>query len=973
MLPDADYTENGQLNGDLTEQDELVCSESSSLSDFDLDHSESIPMSGDFFPSIENTECSEYNMESNVSDQTVTEEHEPEAFSLFQAMPDLCMYYDQEDSEIQEPVLSDLEVLYEIETESEHPSEEDSCDEGSEEISFSAVYEQCSEQEPNAVFELDEEPCRFFEPCEPNNQNMPCECHTTHFESSELSQASKESMPAGISGSLVQQPPAHLTEDTYDSELTAEHSQESCTDSFENSVQSQLCEDYAEQTSEQDQDFEYYTEHDYEIECVEMLVQCSSCGKYFEKCEKQCESSEPAQNSEDSQQSESFETSPGLCETFETKCSVFHTSELPGENHLRECNTNEIRQRTERDMMFIRSMETFEARWLSQFLAVDCHQNKTFEKQEVEDLDVAVSEASNELLRCDSNAGAEPVIESPDNSSEQGMLCGECEMRENAQIKYGMLSEPFEPCGGTFDFDYVECRTVESVVKEASIDECSEEEYVDCIDSKSQGSTETDESFKSFIDEPEEICPVQTEDDRLFHELAEQDECCARHRQVSHEVLDGLDDIPDPYTHDGVEAHEETQEFCSEPGTLGKGLYKTYAEVLCSGLYTEPVQSPKPCLEHAVFTDEEEYGLKRDDEDTNAHVMEDQQDPEGFSEDEKVVESHEELILLGPTETAGEIYGLPSADESIYKGDTSDTCSIQSACHEKGISALEMYAEDASCTVNEVFKKFTEVARTVEKEVQHELVSETEPERNESANKKEACWSNLTDDAQIKEQNGVEVIEETEGECGTCGKQEKGNFVFAHEELVGDGEKYSELNTSGDRQNGDRDLLIVQNAIELQSDKDLLKDPEFPVCSGISLDPTETAQRQDDSPPQNNCSKNLDEIIHQVERSETTEQGETSDSFFKIATENTASEETEASEDTETSDDEDYPESCDCEFCVQSIEQVQCCRVPCATVSQVERNLFVACIFQNRKACVVITDVATAWGLPAAWCDERGL
>lgn len=935
MQPDGDYTENGQLSGELTEQDKLDCSESSSLSEFDLEHSESFSISSDFVRSIENNECSEYSMESNISDQTVTEEHEPEAFTLFQAMPDLCMYYEQVDTEIQELVLSDLEMLYEKETESEQPSEEDSSDEGSGEINVSDSYEQYSKQDRNAVFELDKEPHRSYEQCELNNQNTPCECHTTHFKSPEMCQASKESMPAGLSGSLEQQPPAGQIENTYDSESTAKNSQGSCTDSFESSIQNQLSDDFAEQN----QSFEYYTEQDYsqqslnEIERVKTLEQCSNCGKYFQKCEipEQCEPSEPAQNSDDSEQSESFENSPELCEAFGTQCSVFRTSEFPKENPPIECNTNEVKKQPECDMMFIGSMETFEARWLSQFLAVDRHQNNIFEKQEAEHLDVAISGPSDDLFPCDRSAEAEHVIEPLHTSSEQRALCGECKMREKAQLKYDMPSHLFELCDikdETFDPEYDKSKAGESVVKGASIDECSEEEYADCIDGKSQGSVETDESFKSFIDEPEEIYPVQIDDDKPLHDLPEKDECCPRDTQESHEVSDGLGDTPDPYTPDGVEARENTQE---SQETVGKKTYKTYAEVLCSGLRIETVQSPKPCLEHTKPIDEEDCGPKLNDKDTTAHVVEDQ-DPKVVFEDEKVVESHGEVIVLDPSESAREIYGLPTVDESIYKSDTSDPYSVQSTCHEQVISALQLYAEDDSIAENEVSEKFTEVSRPIEKEVKHDLVSEIGPDKSESAN--------LTD-AQIKEENGVEVIDETDrvhgpcsGETETC--EHVDTFIFASEKVVADVEKCNELNASEDPQNGTSDLLIVQNAIKLQSDEDPCKDPELPGCHSTSVDLTETTEQKDDSLPQSKCSEKLDEIIHQVVQSKTTEHSEPDD-FFKLAGENATSEQIEASEDTEASDDEDYPEFCDCEFCVQSIEQVQCFRVPCASVKEVVR------------------------------------
>lgn len=966
MQPDGNYIKNGQLSGELTEQDELDCSESSSVSEFDLGHSESFSISSDFVHSIENNECSQYSMESNVSDQTVMEEQEPEEFLLFQAI----------DTKIQGLVLSDLEMLYGHETESEQPSEEDSSDEGSEEISVSDFYEQCGEQDPNADLELDNEPCRSFEQCKLNNQNMPCECHTTHFESSEMCQAFKESMPAGLSGSLEQQPPAGQTENADDGELTAENSHGSCTDSFESFLESQLSDDFAEQTFEQNQSFGYYTDQDYrqlslnETESVKMLEQCSSCGKYFEKHEiaEQCQPFEHAQNSKDSQQSESLENTSESCEAFGTQCSVFHTSELPRESPPTEHDTNEVKKRPERDTMFIRSMETFEARWLLQFLAVDSHVKNTFDKEEVEDLSVAISGPSDESLPCDRDYG-ESVIEPLDACGEQRTLCGECEMRENSHLDCDMPSELFELCdvdAGAFNREYDESKARESVVNAASIDECSEEEYADCIDSKSQGSAETEESFKSFIDEPEEIYVVQTEDNKPIHDLPEKDECCTTLR---HEAADDLADAPDPWTYNGVEAHEHTQESYSEPKALEKEIYKTYAEALCSGLCTETVQSPKPCLEHTMPTDEEEYGPEFNDEDTSADDVEDQ-DPEVFFEDEKDVECHEEMIGLDLSdESAIEIYGLPTVDETeIYKRHATDPCSIQSECHEEGISAHETYAEHDRVTENE----FTEVSIPVEKEVEHDLVSETGPDQKESANKNEASPSNSNDDVQIKEENVPEFVDEAEhvhGPC--CGEievcEDVDTCLISSKELA-DVEKCIELNASEDPQNGAQDLLIVQDAIEPQPDEEPPKDPEPLGCCSVSLDLPETAEQNNDSPSQSKCSEKLDEIIHQVVRSKTTEHSEPDD-FFKLAGESASSEQIEASEDTEASDNEDYPECCDCEFCVQPIEQVQCFRVPRATVNEVthaECNFFVAAIslgFQSMS--YNFFDVVNAWVVAA--------
>ncbi|KAM9487237.1 uncharacterized protein Hap1MRO34_007078 [Clarias gariepinus] len=919
LQPDGDYTENGQLSGELTDRDEPDCFESGSQSDFDLERSESFSISHDFVHSIENNECSELSAESTISDQTVEEEPEPETYTLFQAMPDLCLYYEQLDNEIQELVLSDLEMVYEHETESKQPSEEDSGDEDFGEIVD--LYEQYSEEEQNMVFELDKE---SFEQCELTNQSVLSECHATHFKFSEMCQASKESRPAELSGSLEQPPPAEQKGNVYDSELIAENSQESCTDSFESSIHSQLSDDFAELTLEQNQNFKYHTEQDSsqlslnEIESEEMLEQCSSCAKYFEKCEipEQCEPSEPAQNSEDQEQSEPFENSPELCEAFGTQCSVFHTSELPREKPFIEHSANEVKKRLECDMMFIGSMETFEARWLSQFLAVDSHQNNTSEKQEVGDLSVAVSEPRDELLPCDTNADVETVTDPPETSLVRRTLCAECEMREKAQLSYNISSQLFELCDvteGTCDYEFDE--DGETVEKRASTDEEYEEEYADCVDSKSQGSAETDESFRSFVDEPDEIYPVQTDDGIPSFE---KDDCCtSRPTQDSLEVSDDFSDIPDLYTSDGVETHENTLEFRSEPESLVKQIYKTYAEVLRSGLCVET----EPCLENEMHIDEEDYELNDED------IGEDQdQDLEIILEEETLIESHGEMIVPDSSERASEIYGLLTVDESIYKRDAADPCSIQSTCHEEGILVLD--ARDDNITESALSEEFTEFPSPVEKGNKPDLVSPLD--ETESANANEESWSDSTDDAQInEEQNKLEVLDEGPGEgvCGSsCGEielcEDVSTFTSSSEEDVADDEKCIELNESDDPQNSADDLQIVRNAIDVQPDEELSKDPEPPGCRDASLDSTNGGTTEkDDFPPQSECNEKLDEIIHQVERSRTDEQSEPED-FFKLAGESASSEQIEAFEDTEASDDEDYPDFCDCEFCVQSVEQV---------------------------------------------------
>ncbi|XP_037394991.1 uncharacterized protein ctdsp1 isoform X1 [Pygocentrus nattereri] len=925
MQPDGDYTENGQFNGELVEvQDRFDSSENSSLFDYDLERSESLAISTAFVSLEEKRlECS---IESQISEQTQIAEHDTEPFTLLDVMPDLCK---QVDTEIPELVSADFDTLYEHEAEFEGPSEEYYTSDGSEEITVSDLYERYSTHSKNTEFDLDSQPCGYLEQCRLNNQNMPSECHTTHFELSELCQASREIKPAWLSGSLDQQPPAEQRETIDDSELNPEIAPGSYTNLFESTAQSQVSDEHTlEQTENYTQQelFNYNQLSENNI----MPVQCSSCGRYFEKCKipEQCSPSESADPSENPQQSGKCLE---LCESSGTQCSVFHTSELPKENPPME--NNQVRKDSDCDTMFFGSMETFEARWLSQFLDDHCQQN-TFGNHA--DLSVAITEPNDELITSESNDDSEPVIEASDGSAEQRTLCGVCERREKGQFHYDEPTQLFKLCGfkaGALELGSEESRAKESVVKAGSLDESSEEEYADCIDSKSQSSSETDESFKSFADEPEtfEIYPDHSDDSKALQNFCEEDEAYEHytvHSEESYELCDGHDAC-ELYGHDMVDTYEEIHTSCSEQKVIGNEVYKTYAEALSSGLSVENGEGHEPCTECTEAGQGESYSLNLNAEGTTPYGV------EGWgselSEETEVSEPYEEVegeadglpseaedtckassgdttILENCSRDEDEAHGLPSKVEDTYETlseDALDPCSLECMCHDHEIDTCEIHSEKINTAENKVSEHLTE-----------EVTQDPIPEKICEENENETHQLDLTDETTVNENCEVyEAIDEVEGAHGPCcGEIETSEddeaSIFGFEEVAIYIEEPTLLNEKENVQNGDQELLIMENGIEVQSNE-----------NEELMEPCGETETEDYFPAQSKCSEKLEDLIHQVSRCETTEHSEDSTAFKPASQQKADNEEEEPSEDSEASDDE-FPESCDCEFCVPSVDQV---------------------------------------------------
>ncbi|XP_022535875.2 uncharacterized protein ctdsp1 isoform X1 [Astyanax mexicanus] len=902
----ADYPEeHDQFNEELLEQeDKFDSSESSSLSDYSLEHSESFAISSSFDLLEEKSQYFEQSMESEISDA--------EPFTVPKVKTDLSEQVDAE--EVPELVSADCDSLYEHEAFFEDPSEQHRTSEGLEKDVLD-LYEQCPESD------LDSQPCKDLDHSEPNNQNMPSEYHATHFESSELCQAPKERKPAELSESLEQQPLAGQIETTDKSEFTAEYVLESSTELHDESSDHESEQTVEFYTQQELFNYNHLCEHD--GECDKTVEQCSSCGRYFEKCEipELCNPSEPTDPSENPQQSQPVEKCLELCESSGTECSVFHTSELPREIPAAESNKNKAGKRSECDMMFFGSMETFETRWLSQFL--DYHnQQDTSSSVNQEAPDDVVTEPSDEVPISDCNDDYEPVIEVSDDSVKQKVLCRVCERREEGQFHYDEPSELFELCdvkAEAFELDAEGRRSGELVVKRGSLDESSEEEYVDCIDSKSQDSTETDESFKSFVDDPEgfEIYTYQSDDGKHLQNLSEDDEAYEHYTsdsQESCELCDGHDDPCDLYVHDMLEADEEIPQIPQESSfshkITGQEIIKTYAEALSTGLSVENDQGYQPSADHSETESEnEDYSSDLCTEDTTRlHAVEDLSNEPLC---EEVIEFCEKTEVLEICDRSGEVYALSSEDEDnckcLHVEDTSDVHYLQSTHHKQEISSCETLSEKGNIYECEVSDISTE-------EATQDLIPEirTDEDKDDSTDTSNTPVSEICEDCE-----GIDEVDGAHRPC--CGEieicEDDEASVFDFEDVVPDVEENNLINGDVDLQKSSQDLLTdVVQATETK---------EPPELCDVPINQTETAET--DSPAQSESSTKLEDLICQVARNDSKEHDEERKAAKVASQKKAASEEAEACEDSEASDDEEeeeYPESCSCEFCVPSDEQV---------------------------------------------------
>lgn len=897
---------------EICQNDELciafVPSDQSEISEHDAEQLTLSEMSLEDCESFQQDEGQIILTEMRLDDCDAFEQDDAEQLNLSEMSQDLCEAFQQDDAEeIISPEMS-LDD-YESFLDAEQLTEEDLCDSfpqvGVESSQFYLLdyemlsgcgaeyleqYSKCENNssednlsEQNDVVELDSEDCETSKQSQPNNQNKLDEYHATHFESPELCQDSKESKPSDHCASLEQ---TQLTGqmDTSDDRVLL-NSLDDCnclSESFD-------CIRTFNSSTEGYQDCNQLFEHSEASVSFKALEQCTSCGMYFEKCDvlEQCTPSVPTDHSEGPHQSRLAENCPKLSGTHD---SVFHKPEAKNKENLpNHSSRTEGRKPSECDAMFSGSMEIFEARWLSQFLTDLLRHNK-----ETSSLAAEISESNGEVENAE-------VVDSKPEVQALGIsrkLCRKCEELEKGKCCNDETLQPFQ----ADDDDEEEEETFElhsnvdildAVTTGAgSSDESSEEEYGDCMDAKSQSSS--DESFKSFVDESESFeifsdqpCDKQNlfaEDDESSIQMQQPDEC---HEEGNQNF--------DMYTQ-GNDACEEACEIDSERQVTGKQSSKTYAEAVAVGLTVEPVQIQE-CAKPDEVCETEAYGPDFIEE--SLALYSEAKGSDLCVKNGEVVEPHVDMHVQLSCVGAVEGYGLEEVVEnasSNISGDSTGSCDVKDTFQEADTSE----SSEEELLENEVCQNLPEFHRSENKEIIQDLSSVVETDENEETH------------PNFYENEGAH------GPC--CGEiettEDEETTLLDFEDLV----RCSEESDKGKETPTAAQLLSC--AFEEQSNTEIgslcVSDgqqethTESKDTSGL-LHPSET----DGLPEEKEQNEKLEELIHQIARSEASEQ----DTFFK-SDQNKTSEQSDSYEDRDVSEDEEYSEDCDCEICVPPIDQV---------------------------------------------------
>ncbi|XP_051566047.1 uncharacterized protein LOC127447906 isoform X1 [Myxocyprinus asiaticus] len=800
----------------------------------------------------------------------------PEWLNLSEMNQDLCDPFHQVLLESSQIDPSDHETHSECDSEYQESTEQYSGFEEEGAIILSGLYN-LSDQ--NSVVELDSEDCETSKKSKPNNQNNPSECHSIHFESPELCQVSKESMPFDHCVSLEQTRLSGQTDTTVERaflnnpECFAELLKSTdCSRTFNvltdgTSVGSPPC---------------YQLSGDSTV-CVKALEQCTGCGMYFEKCAELCS----PDHSESPHQSKLAEKCHEMCYSLRTQCSVFRNSELPKEDLPNNSTRTEVRKPSECDAIFSGSMENFESRWLSQFLTDLLRHNQE------SDLSAEHSKSKEVFETPEVGADFKPEVQDLDNCRKLCKMCEEC-------YKGGYCNnespQPFH-LGGDEDnilelYSNVEISMDEVTKVEGSSDESSEEDYADCIDGKSQGSSETDESFKSCVDESESFeifLDEGCEKEKHFGLLTE-DETSVQ-TQHSHEYPDEGDDKTfDTYTQKVLDASDEEHVIVFEQQVIGEESNKTYAEALSVGFAIKPSQIHEPKQDEVCET--QACGPNFIVESSTLY-SEEGKGNEPCPKNGEVIEPNGNMHVQMTWVGAG---GTEAVVENAFE------CFL-------GVDTLESLDEKHTLLENEVDQNLTELYRSENKEIIEELGSVF------------GIYENQTED----------ILFETEGAHGPCcgeieTTEDEETSIFDFEDFVTCAE---ENNDGRETPNACQQLLSISYVFEEQSNTAI---DTLDICEPVCQQETSEAHSEPKNiselphPPgtdglseQKMQNEKLEQLIHQVAIREAPEQCE-QEGYFKSEQKKTDSEQSD--EDSEVSDDEEYPEICDCEFCVPPIDQV---------------------------------------------------
>ncbi len=785
---------------------------------------------------------------------------------------DLCNSFLNVDVESPQLDLSDQETLSECDAEyHDQPSE----------------YENSSSEDNffdlNSVVELDSEDCETSKQSEPNNQNKLDKYHATHFESPELCQDSKESKPSDHCVSLEH---IQLTGqmDTTDDRVLL-NSLDDCTCSSEN-FDCSNCRTFDSPT-EGHQDCNRLSEHSESSVCFKVLEQCTSCGTYFEKCDvrEQCTPSVPTDHSEGPHQSRLAEKCP---ESSRTHSSVFHNPEITKENVPNHSSKTEVRKSSQSDAIFSGSMETFEARWLSQFLTDLLRHNK-----EISSLAADIRESNGEA-EIPEVVNSKPEVQALDNCRK---LCRKCDELENVKCCNNEIIQSFQLADDeevTFEGHSNVDISLDAVTTAAgSLDESSEEEYGDCMDGKSQASSETEsftsfvesESFEIFSDQPCDKENVLEEDDESLIQILQPDE----YPDEGNAENFGM------YTQEGLDACEEECEIDSEQQVTRKKISKTYAEAVAVGLPVDMGQI-RECAKPDEVHETEDYGPGFMDECFSLYS--ESRDDELCYRNGEVTEPLVDIQVSCAAAVEG--CGLEEVVENAFDSvseDTTELCTVKDTF--QGADTLESPAEESALMENEVSQDLMENDNSENMENFQDLSSEVEI---------------------YAEKETHSEFDETEGSHGPCcgeieTTEDEETTLFDFEDVVGCSEECDE-----GKETPTADQL-VSCSFEEQSNTET---GTFWVSDGqqeANAEPKDSSgllhpPGTDSLSEKNQNNEKFEELIHQVARSEASDQ----DTLFRSDQKNI--EQSYSYDESDVSEDEEYPEDCDCEFCLPPIDQV---------------------------------------------------
>ncbi|XP_043105008.1 uncharacterized protein ctdsp1 isoform X1 [Puntigrus tetrazona] len=900
--------ENGQINGEFSDQS---CSSGySSLLDSCSEHSECFEISSSSVDLVEMSQNDELSIAFEPSDQSEISEHDAEQLTLseislddveqqddaeqiilseiklgncdsfeqhdavqWEMSSDLCEFIPQVDAEAIPTELSpdDFESLQD---DAEQASDEDLCDsllhhetlsecdaeyqDQLSECEYSSVEDSLSDQ--NGIVELDSEDCETSKQSEPNNQNKLDKYHATHFESPDLCQDSKESKPSDHCVSLEHTQLTGQMDTTDDRDLL--NSLDDCTCSSENFD----CSQTFDSPTEGHQDFNRLSEHSESSVCFKVLEQCTSCGTYFEKCDvrEQCTPSVHTDRSEGPHQSR---LSENCLDSSRTHSSVFHNPEITKEN-LPIYSRTEVRKPSQSDAMFSGSMEAFEARWLSQFLTDLLRHNKEISSPSAE---ISESNGEQEIPEV---VDFKPEVQDLDSCKK---LCRKCDELKNGKCCNDETLNFFQ----LVDDEEVNFKhhsnvgiALDAVTTAAgSSDESSEEEYGDCMDGKSQGSSET-ESFQSFVEsESFEVFSDQPCDKENL--LEEDDESLIQILQPEEYTDEDNAENCVTYIQESLDVCAEECESDSEQQVIEKKISKTYAEAVAVGLPVDQTQIHE-CAKPDEVHETEDYGSGFMDEcfSLYSEIKED----EFCYRNGEVAEPLVDMQVSCVAAVKG--CGLEEVVENaVDSGDSTELCAVKDTS--EGADTLESPVEENTLLENEVSQDLTEYDSSENTENVQDLSSVVEIEFDETDGAHGPCC----------------------GEIETTEDEETTPFDF--EDVVGCSEEGDE-----GKETPTADQLVSCAFEELQDgQQDFNTEPKD---TSELLHPPGT----DGLSENNQKTKKLEELIHQVARSETSEQ----DTLFKSDQKN--SEQSYSYEESDVSEDEEYPEDCDCEFCLPPIDQV---------------------------------------------------